>query len=59
MACNCGNKRRNLGATSPEVAAFEAANRQAQANAEALIAKEAARLAAADVVPVEAESIAS
>jgi hypothetical protein len=37
MGCNCGQGRRNLGATTPEVVAMDAANREAQARAEALI----------------------
>lgn len=46
MACNCGNKRRNLGATSPEVVAMQQANESAQRAAEALIVAQAAKIAA-------------
>lgn len=42
MACNCGNKRRNLGVTSPEVVAMQQANESAQRAAEALIVAQAA-----------------
>lgn len=45
MACNCGNKRRNLGATSPEVVAMQQANEAAQRAAEALIVAQAAKIA--------------
>lgn len=45
MACNCGNKRRDLGATSPEVVAMQQANEAAQRAAEALIVAQAAKIA--------------
>lgn len=51
MACNCGNKRRDLGATSPEIVAMQQANESAQRAAEALIVAQAAKIAAEAVVP--------
>ena len=46
MACNCGNRRRNLGAVTPEVVAMQQANEAAHRAAEALIVAQAAKIAA-------------
>lgn len=55
MACNCGNSRRNLGATSPELVAMQQANEAAQRAAEALIVEQA-RKAVAQAEPDESAS---
>lgn len=52
MACNCGQTRRNLGATTPEIVAMQRANEAAQKAAEDLLVKQAEQIAAGAAVAI-------